>query len=64
MLKTEIEADLKKQLKALLDGGQAHAKLDDAVADFPFALQGARRTICRTPPGSCWSIFALPNATF
>jgi uncharacterized damage-inducible protein DinB len=35
-----LEVDLKKQLKALLDGGQAHAKLDDAVAGVPYELQG------------------------
>ena len=28
-------AELIKQLVALLDGGQAHATFEDAVADFP-----------------------------
>ncbi len=40
MAKTELESELKTQLKALLDGGQAHAKLDDAVKGMPYALQG------------------------
>ena len=35
-----LETELKKQLKALLDGGQAHAKLDEAVEGLPFDLQG------------------------
>jgi len=38
--KIDLESELKKQLKALLDGGQAHAKLDDAVSDIPFEKQG------------------------
>ena len=35
-----LEAELKTQLKALLDGGQAHAKLDDALTGLPYELQG------------------------
>ncbi len=35
-----LASEIKAQLKALLDGGQAHAKFDDAVADMPFDLQG------------------------
>jgi hypothetical protein len=39
--KTVSEADeLRKQLVALLDGGQAHATFEDAVADFPVKLRG------------------------
>jgi uncharacterized damage-inducible protein DinB len=38
--KIYLETELKTQLKALLDGGQAHAKLDDAVNDMPFEKQG------------------------
>ncbi len=40
MADTKLETELKKQLKALLDGGQAHAKLDEAISDLPFELQG------------------------
>jgi uncharacterized damage-inducible protein DinB len=40
MAKTDLETELKTQLKGLLDGGQAHAKLDDAVNDMPFEKQG------------------------
>jgi hypothetical protein len=32
--------ELRKQLQALLDGGQAHATFDDAVKDFPAKLRG------------------------
>jgi hypothetical protein len=39
-----VEADLgkvlRKELKALLDGGQAHATFDAAVKDFPAELRG------------------------
>ncbi|WP_074656159.1 DinB family protein [Terriglobus roseus] len=40
MAKTTLESELKNQLKALLDGGQAHAKLDDAVTGIPAEAQG------------------------
>ena len=50
---TAPEAELKKQLKALLDGGQAHAKLDEAIADVPFAVQG------RVPEGLPYSPWQL-----
>ena len=40
MAGTSLETELKVQLKGLLDGGQAHAKLDDAVAGLPYDLQG------------------------
>lgn len=36
----DLGAELRKQLNALLDGGQAHAKLDEAVKDFPEHLRG------------------------
>ncbi len=48
-----LEEELQTQLKALLDGGQAHAKLDEAVADMPLDLQG------RVPdslPYSAWQL--------
>ena len=35
-----LQAELQSQLKALLDGGQAHATLDAATSDMPFDLQG------------------------
>ncbi|AFL87916.1 ABC-type uncharacterized transport system, auxiliary component [Terriglobus roseus DSM 18391] len=37
---TTLESELKTQLKALLDGGQAHAKLDEAVTGIPPEAQG------------------------
>lgn len=40
MSKPALESELRTQLKALLDGGQAHATLDSAVDGLPFALQG------------------------
>src|ERR1700712_1797262 len=40
MAETTLEQELKTQLKALLAGGQAHAKLDDAVAGIAYELQG------------------------
>jgi uncharacterized damage-inducible protein DinB len=40
MAKIELDSELRKQLKALLDGGQAHATLDDAVTGVPFEAQG------------------------
>jgi hypothetical protein len=39
-MKTTDEAELRKQLVALLEGGQAHAKFEDAVKDFPVELRG------------------------
>ena len=32
--------ELRVQLASLLDGGQAHAKFEDAVKDFPIAMRG------------------------
>jgi hypothetical protein len=32
--------ELRRELITLLDGGQAHAKFDDAVKDFPERLRG------------------------
>ena len=42
-----------EQLLALLDGGQAHAKLERAVADFPVELRGV------VPPGLPYSAWQL-----
>ena len=40
MASTSLEQELRTQLKALLDGGQAHARLDDAVTGLTYELQG------------------------
>jgi hypothetical protein len=53
MLQTDINAELHKQLAALLDGGQAHAKFDEAVADFPLSLRGV---VPNGLPYSAWQI--------
>ncbi|MGI4755451.1 MAG: DinB family protein [Janthinobacterium lividum] len=50
---TALESELRTQLKALLDGGQAHATFRDAVADLPLNLQG------RTPTGLPYSPWQL-----
>jgi uncharacterized damage-inducible protein DinB len=53
MAKIDLETELKTQLKALLDGGQAHAKLDDALNDMPFEKQGV---VPDGLPYSAWQI--------
>lgn len=50
--KSESE-ELRTQLIALLDGGQAHATFADAVADFPVELRGA---VPKGLPYSAWQI--------
>lgn len=42
-----------KQLKALLDGGQAHATFEDAVKDFPEEFRG---TVPEGLPYSAWQL--------
>ena len=51
--KPDGNEELLKQLDALLDGGQAHAKFADAVRDFPVELRGV------TPPGLPYSAWQL-----
>lgn len=46
-------AELLKQLEALLDGGQAHAKFEDAVRDFPSELRGV---VPEGLPYSAWQL--------
>jgi DinB superfamily len=50
--KQEVD-ELRKQLVALLDGGQAHASFEDAVADFPVKLRGV---VPEGLPYSAWQI--------
>ena len=45
--------ELREQLKALLNGGQAHATFEDAVRDMPVDLRGA------VPPGLPYSAWQL-----
>ena len=52
--KSENEAaDLRKQLVALLEGGQAHVTFSDAVKDLPEALRG---TVPENLPYSAWQL--------
>jgi hypothetical protein len=52
--KTATESDeLRNQLVALLDGGEAHATFADAVADFPVKLRGV---VPDGLPYSAWQI--------
>lgn len=48
-----LGTEVRRQLVALLDGGQAHATLDDAVKGFPAALQGV---VPEGLPYSGWQI--------
>src|SRR5947209_2469736 len=47
------EQELRKQLIALLNGGQAHATLEDAVRDFPAEHRG---TVAPGLPYSAWQL--------
>jgi len=48
-----LGGELRQQLKALLDGGQAHATFDQAVKDMPAKLQGA---VPHGLPYSAWQL--------
>ena len=48
-----LGTELRKQLKALLSGGQAHATFEDAVRDMPADLRGT------VPPGLPYSAWQL-----
>jgi len=48
-----LGGELRKQLKDLLDGGQAHATFEQAVKDMPVKLQGV---VAEGLPYSAWQI--------
>jgi len=48
-----VDDELRTQLVALLDGGQAHATFEDAVRDFPVELRGV---VPDGLPYSAWQI--------
>jgi hypothetical protein len=48
-----LDAELRKQLVALIDGGQAHATFEQAVEDFPPELRGV---VPEGLPYSAWQI--------
>jgi hypothetical protein len=45
--------ELRKQLKSLLEGGQAHAKFDEAIKDFPADM---RAVVPVNLPYSAWQL--------
>lgn len=48
-----LDGELRKQLLALLKGGQAHATFDDAIKDLPVKLRGV------VPEGLPYSLWQL-----
>jgi len=52
-MKATKEEELRKQLAALLDGGQAHSTFDDAVKGFPDKLRGV---VPEGLPYSAWQL--------
>ena len=53
MAEEMLNAELKRQLTALLDGGQAHATFEDAVVGLPVKLRGV---VPEGLPYSAWQI--------
>lgn len=53
MTTVNADQDLRKQLQALLKGGQAHATFDDAVAAFPVDRRGV---VPEGLPYSAWQL--------
>src|SRR6195952_5968314 len=51
--KKTLGTELRRELIALLDGGQAHATFEDAVKDFPAKLRGV---VPEGLPYSGWQI--------
>jgi len=51
--KKTLGTELRRELIALLDGGQAHATFEDAVNDFPVKLRGV---VPEGLPYSAWQI--------
>ena len=49
---TELDAAVRRELIAALNGGNAHARFEDVVADFPTRLQGEKRGL----PYSAWQL--------
>ncbi|MEO8725756.1 MAG: DinB family protein [Acidobacteriaceae bacterium] len=53
MTKTDNQDELRAQLRALLDGGNAHAELDEVVDDFPVEKRGV---VWEAVPYSAWQL--------
>lgn len=51
--KPDLSRGLRQELKALLAGGRAHARFEDAVEDFPFEQQGI---VPKGLPYSAWQL--------
>ena len=52
-VKRDLGGELRRQLKALLDGGQAHAGFDKAVKNMPANLCGV---VPKGTPYSAWQL--------
>ena len=48
----DLDAAVRRELIAALNGGNAHARFEDVVADFPARLQGEKRGL----PYSGWQL--------
>ncbi|HEY6375118.1 MAG TPA: DinB family protein, partial [Edaphobacter sp.] len=53
IVKADTSAELRKQLLALLRGGEAHVTLDEAIKDFPVEHRG---TVPPNLPYSAWQV--------